>query len=268
MKRPPAHFSSPSPSSSPFSSVSPSASSSGVSINSILGSDLFLKNPLILSLDVSTLEEAQSWVERVGDLVGCIKLGPRLLLQGASSWVHDLSKICPIFVDCKFFDIPTTTKASVETAFRLGASIVTVHSLLGLETLKELSLLEKKLSQERPFFIAPVTLLTSVSEGQLPSVFKEQEVSSHVHELMSLVSEAGLRSVICSAQEIPLARSLGLLPITPGIRQASEQHSDQARVMTPSEALERGAWALVVGRPILTSPDPRQWILHCLKKIS
>jgi len=46
------------------------------------------------------------------------------------------------------------------------------------------------------------------------------------------------------------------LRVTPGIRPV-DLDDDQARTMTPIEAVERGADLLVVGRPITAARDPR-----------
>jgi orotidine-5'-phosphate decarboxylase len=47
--------------------------------------------------------------------------------------------------------------------------------------------------------------------------------------------------------------------VTPGIRGASagaDKH-DQARTMSPTEAVRAGANYIVVGRPIIAAPNPR-----------
>ena len=40
------------------------------------------------------------------------------------------------------------------------------------------------------------------------------------------------------------------------MRPAGETHGDQARVVTPAEAISAGATHLVVGRPIVAALDP------------
>jgi orotidine-5'-phosphate decarboxylase len=51
------------------------------------------------------------------------------------------------------------------------------------------------------------------------------------------------------------------LIVTPGIRGGSAEQAggrqDQARTMTPSDAVRAGASYIVVGRPITGAPDPR-----------
>ncbi len=46
------------------------------------------------------------------------------------------------------------------------------------------------------------------------------------------------------------------LIVTPGVRPAGTGHGDQARVVTPSEAIASGASYIVVGRPITEAEDP------------
>ena len=44
--------------------------------------------------------------------------------------------------------------------------------------------------------------------------------------------------------------------MTPGVRPAEADAGDQARVVTPREAIAAGATYIVVGRPITASSDP------------
>jgi len=45
--------------------------------------------------------------------------------------------------------------------------------------------------------------------------------------------------------------------VTPGIRPEGSAANDQARVMTPPQAIAAGADHLVIGRPIAAAPDPQ-----------
>ena len=44
--------------------------------------------------------------------------------------------------------------------------------------------------------------------------------------------------------------------VVPGIRPAGSNGHDQVRVLTPVEAIERGADYLVIGRPLTEAADP------------
>ena len=64
---------------------------------------------------------------------------------------------------------------------------------------------------------------------------------------------------MASAKEAgELRRELGegFAIVTPGVRPAGSAAGDQARVVTPRDAIAAGASHLVVGRPIIEAPDP------------
>ena len=214
-----------------------------------------LKNPLILALDTDTVCEAKALVEDIGCEVGALKLGPRLILQD-SSLISQFAQVAPIFLDCKFFDIPNSMLSAIRVAYECGVSMVTVHASSGLPTLKLLSDLEKELCCKRPFRILCVTELTSQ-----PGDF-QQRVLEHVYNIKS----SGLTGVVCSAQEARMVRKAfhESWIVTPGIRLPEEAHDEQARVMTPQLALQAGADAIVIGRPILKAQNKQQAVQRCL----
>jgi orotidine-5'-phosphate decarboxylase len=86
------------------------------------------------------------------------------------------------------------------------------------------------------------------------------ELQQKVLELASLAKESGLDGVVASAQEASMIKQeLGqdFLVVTPGIRPGwATQKEDQRRVLTPSEAVAKGADYIVVGRPIIHADDP------------
>jgi orotidine-5'-phosphate decarboxylase len=214
-------------------------------------------NPLIVALDVDTREKALSLANTLADVVGGFKLGPRLCLRYGMEFVKEMAKKGPIFLDNKHFDIPSTMEAAVRASFEAGASLVTVHALSGREALERMAAVEKELNQQRPFRILAVTILTSWDEKSVPGNLKSQPISQHVIELATLVKDSGLRGLVCSPHELDLLQNRDLYLVTPGIRSSMNSSGDQKRTLSPREALEKGASALVVGRPILEAADPR-----------
>lgn len=221
----------------------------------------YLRNPLIIALDVDSESQALSLADELSNLAGAFKIGPRLLYRYGKNFSLEISKRAPLFVDCKFFDIPSTMEAAVQASFDSGATLVTVHALAGTEALRRLYQLEKKLNHIRPFKILCVTILTSWDSSSFSPVFKSQIPLENVLQLTKDVLSSQLTGIVCSPEEItPLKvqfHSNEIFLVTPGIRLQNNEKNDQKRTLTPREAIQKGSSGLVVGRPIIESADPR-----------
>ena len=76
-----------------------------------------------------------------------------------------------------------------------------------------------------------------------------------------IAKEAGCHGIVCSGHEaakVKQAWGNALLVVTPGIRPlwSVVDQDDQKRIVTPRDAIERGADYIVVGRPIRDAKDP------------
>ena len=112
----------------------------------------------------------------------------------------------------------------------------------------------------RPRVLA-VTVLTSIDETALrDELHIVLPLKEFVTSLARLAHEAGCDGVIASPHEIATVRaavkSEDFLIVTPGVRPGGAERGDQARVMTPREAVQCGASYLVIGRPIVSAEDP------------
>jgi orotidine-5'-phosphate decarboxylase len=216
------------------------------------------KVKVFLALDVDHKNEAFDLVKKWSTHIQGFKVGPRLGFQLTQSEWSYLAREGELFLDYKFFDIPSTVKSSVDRAFRLGASFCTVHALNGEVCLKELSKLEKELNRVRPFKILAVTLLTSFDQetNKLPLTLRPSE--SVVKTLASLVVHSGLTGLVCSAAEAPMIKALypKLTLVCPGVRFKGDSNDDQKRVLTPKEAFSNGADHLVMGRALMKVNQP------------
>ena len=77
--------------------------------------------------------------------------------------------------------------------------------------------------------------------------------------LAKLAQANGIDGIVCSPMEAHDMRELlgpDALIVTPGVRPVGAALGDQSRVATPSQAIERGASHIVVGRPITGADDP------------
>ena len=107
--------------------------------------------------------------------------------------------------------------------------------------------------------VLAVTVLTSMDEQDLSEIGVQTPLRDQVVRLASLALQAGCHGVVSSAQEARALRGqLGsdFLVVTPGVRPAGAAHGDQARVVTPAEAIASGATHIVVGRPITAAKNP------------
>jgi orotidine-5'-phosphate decarboxylase len=216
------------------------------------------KDRLIVALDVPGATQARQIVQAIGGAATTYKIGKQLFTAEGPQVVRDLvASGRKVFLDLKYHDIPNTVAAAVRSAAELGVSMLTVHASGGSKMLKA-AVEAASQSPAKPMVLA-VTVLTSLSDSDLREVGIAGDVLSQVLRLGALARAAGCGGVVASAQEArELRRALGegLAIVTPGVRPAGSSAGDQARVVTPKDAIAAGATYLVVGRPILDAPDP------------
>lgn len=226
--------------------------------------------PIFAALDTDDVVKAEVLVKELKNYVGGFKVGPRLVLRAGSDWVKKISSQAPLFFDFKFYDIPTTMVAAVRAAQEMGAQYVTVHASSGSEALKKLAELEQEITKKDPFRVLAVTILTSFNEKTLPPT-QTAQISEQVTDLAQLTLDCGLTGIVCSPHEIETIYSLSWpndpYVVTPGIRALYDFQGDQKRTMTAKDALQKGASALVIGRPIIEAPNPTQAAEEILKSL-
>lgn len=212
---------------------------------------------LIVALDFENAREATEIVEELGDLVGFYKVGPKLFYETGPSIVGNLTGLGKkVFLDLKFHDIPATVAGAVRQAAAMGATFATAHVADGsaAAAASEVNRLEL------PVQVLGVTVLTSTSEEDLAAEGYSHPLEDLVLFRARAATEAGCAGIVCSANEVSrLRQELGPAPVlvTPGIRRETDAAGDQTRTSTPKAAIASGADYLVVGRPIIESPDPR-----------
>jgi orotidine-5'-phosphate decarboxylase len=215
-----------------------------------------LHDRLILALDVPDLDSAKALVSQLGDSISHYKIGLELAMTGdyfvLMRWLLERGK--RVFADLKFHDIPATVGAAVRQLRDSGATLLTVHAERGVvEAAAEHSGDQLK--------ILAVTVLTSMSQQDLTDAGIPTPLDELVRIRAELALSAGADGVVASGHEAAALRErLGAdaLIVTPGIRPAfATDAQDQARVVTPQTAFERGASHIVVGRPIRAAADPR-----------
>jgi orotidine-5'-phosphate decarboxylase len=216
------------------------------------------RSRLIVALDVSSAAEAKRIVQQVGDSAQIFKVGKQLFTAEGPQLVRDLTASGrKVFLDLKFHDIPNTVSGAVSEAAKLGVSMLTVHASGGSKMLKAAAEASAS-SMSKPLVLA-VTVLTSLSDADLAELSVAVDVKTQVLRLAKLAVKAGCGGVVASAQEARQLRNelgTGFAIVTPGVRPAGASVGDQARVVTPADAIKAGATHIVVGRPITEAADP------------
>lgn len=225
---------------------------------------------LIVALDVANAAEARRIVEAVGPAATTYKIGKQLFTSEGPQVVRDLlASGRKVFLDLKFHDIPNTVGAAVRAAAELGVSMLTIHASGGTRMLRA-AVEAAAVASHRPLVLA-VTVLTSLTDQDLQEVGVSGRVLDQALRLAALARTCGCDGVIASAHEArELRRELGAgyAIVIPGVRLAGQDKGDQARVVTPADAIAAGASHLVVGRPITAAPDPATAARHIIDEIA
>jgi orotidine-5'-phosphate decarboxylase len=184
-------------------------------------------------------------------LVAFVKVGLELFTAAGPTVVDRVGAHAAVFLDLKLHDIPITVLNAARNVARLGSAMLTVHALGGSQMVEAAVEGAARGAEERglePPAIA-VTVLSSLAGEELASP------ASLAFEAVS----AGAAGAVVSGDDVATVReALGpkALLVVPGIRPGGQPANDHVRVLSPGEALARGADYLVVGRPITSSPDP------------
>jgi orotidine-5'-phosphate decarboxylase len=136
--------------------------------------------------------------------------------------------------------------------------MLTIHATGGAAMVRAAVTAAAEAAADRPLILA-VTVLTSLHEQALAETGVTTSVLDQVLRLGPLAVSSGADGLVCSPREVAsLRRELGpdIKLVVPGIRPAGSPVGDQARTMTPEEAVAAGADWIVVGRPITGDADP------------
>jgi orotidine-5'-phosphate decarboxylase len=223
-------------------------------------------NPILVALDVESASKAIALADALRGAVGGFKIGKQLFTAAGPSMVRELtSRGDRVFLDLKFHDIPNTVAGAVQAAVGTGAWMVNVHASGGSAMMEAAAAAARTAAEAlglpRPLVIA-VTVLTSMDNEGLAEIGVARPMLDQVVHLAALAKASGLDGVVASPQEVRAIRSAcgsDFQIVTPGIRPADQQgKDDQARTLTPAQAIAAGSSYLVIGRPITAAPNPRE----------
>jgi orotidine-5'-phosphate decarboxylase len=211
-------------------------------------------SPVYVAIDTPDLAAASALALQVAGQAGGLKLGLEFFSANGPAGVMEIAKTgVPIFLDLKLHDIPNTVGKAVAALSPIAPAILTVHAAGGRAMLEA-----AKAAAPASTKVVAVTMLTSLDAEDLRDIGVAPDPAAQVARLADLAQRSGLDGIVCSGAEVEAAHAAwpdGFF-VVPGIRPADAEVGDQKRVVTPREALDRGASVLVIGRPITRAPDP------------
>jgi orotidine-5'-phosphate decarboxylase len=214
---------------------------------------------IFVSLDFDSAQEALALVDTLGAAADHYKIGIQTLTAAGPQLPRALLEQGKhVFLDLKLHEIPNSVAGAVRVAGKLGAGMVTVHASAGS------SVLRAAVEAARPFpdlRVLALTVITSLSDGELPEIGLPPSVGSQVARLASLAWSTGCHGVVASVHEAALLRAhmpAHALVVCPGIQLPESGKTDQTRIATPSAAARAGATHIVVGRAVASASNPRE----------
>lgn len=225
---------------------------------------------VIIACDFSNKDDVMEFLSRFSGESLYLKIGMELYYGEGPEIIREIKKQGhKIFLDLKLHDIQNTVMKTMKVLSNLDIDICNVHAS-GTISMMEAAI--KGLTREdgtRPLLIA-VTQLTSTSEEIMK---KDLLINTPIDEVVMHYAKnaknAGLDGIVCSPLEAKKVHALcgeQFLTITPGIRFATDDIGDQARVMTPAQAKEMGSDYIVVGRPITAAENVVEAYRRCVKE--
>jgi orotidine-5'-phosphate decarboxylase len=237
-----------------------------------------MSDKLIVSLDLNDIDVIKSLVNDLKGLVSFFKIGAIPFTFFGTDLVKFLKDNgCKVMFDLKYHDIPNTVARACEGALTLGVDFITLHTsggFLMLEEAVKAMLAVADVERARKPQLLGITVLTSIDEAYFKDLFGDihRSLNEQVVFFARLARSAGLDGVVASPHEVALIRKecgKDFLIVTPGIRPSDyvSGTDDQARIMTPKDAIKAGVDHIVVGRPIVKAQSPREAAENILKEI-
>ncbi|MXP56196.1 orotidine-5'-phosphate decarboxylase [Pantoea sp. Mhis] len=227
-------------------------------------------SPIVIALDYHDINCALRFVDQINPDMCRLKIGKEMFTLFGPSIVKILhQRGFEIFLDLKFYDIPTTTANAVAAAADLGVWMINVHASGGKRMMIAAREKLNEFGKNPPLLIA-VTVLTSMNEIDLKELGITLTPFKQAEYLAKLTHECKLDGVVCSPQEASHFKKeidKNFILVSPGIRPHNSDAIDQRRIMTPLQAKQSKVDYLVIGRPITQSLKPAKMLQQILSSL-
>lgn len=216
---------------------------------------------LIFACDVSELSLGLTVIEKVYPHIDVVKIGLEAMTAednhrgetlARSFRIRAQERSKDVMEDWKLLDVKNTMLGATRNIVKRGSRFFTIHATASDEALEAVA----EAAKGRSIALA-VTVLTDLDDPQCQSRFSCSSASA-VEQFARNAYVCGIRGFVCSAQEARIIRQrLGgdVTIVTPAIRPLwAVKPDEQKRITTPAQAVQAGADAVVVGRPISQPP--------------
>ena len=198
-----------------------------------------LEHRLILALDVVDPESAMSIAKAVRGQVDAIKVGWVLFLSGGREIFRDLGRLGYLLADLRTAEIPNTTRLIVEQVAQMGPSGIITQGFVGEDSVR---------AAVESAGRAEVFVITEMSHPG-----GAEFTAAHAEDMARIAVRAGAAGIVAPATRPERVKRLRAivgtkLILAPGVG---------AQGGKPADAIRAGADAVIVGRSIYESPDPR-----------
>lgn len=213
-------------------------------------------NKIIPALDGMNREEVITFLERIQNHFSIVKIGMELFYKEGPDFVKEIHRDYgfEVFLDLKLYDIPNTVAGAIKSLQGLPIKFLTIHLSGGEE------MVTRAISQARESIpstkLLGVSYLTSLDDSYFHQVqgINQGQIQSAFDRLFTLADKTKIDGIVCSPLELDQVQSYSFHKVCPGVRFEDEIKSgnigDQKRVLTPYEAINKGADFLVMGRSL------------------
>ena len=229
---------------------------------------------LIVALDVPTVDEACRIVRRLGNVFFFKINWPLVVWHGVDTVLRSLHEVRgaegAIFIDLKMAgDIGNTMASMVRPMAGRGVRLITLQEAAEPALTNHALCSCRAARTGRYPEILMVPLLSSLAGPLLDDTPTDQYVVKKGKNLL----DRGCDGLVVSGTSIRACReALGpdVTLVSPGIRPdwAEVKKDDQVRTTTPRQAIQYGADYVVVGRPVIDDPQPRDAAQRIIDEIA
>jgi len=171
----------------------------------------------------------------------------------------------PVFADLKMWNGGRTMTTIARDCAEIGVDIINIYPHAGGKFIRKVA--DALSGRDTKLFT--LTVLTHYNDADTQKLYG-MNLSSTVRHFAEIGVENGAHGIIVPGTQLKVVEDFNVLKLCPGIRPdwyEETKDNDQEQTVTPTEAVRNGATHLVVGSPIMKSPNKAEALERILKEI-